>query len=238
MASLNAEQIYEITIAQTRLAYEIIKNFETKSVVMAEYSQEDRDHITQLKKEFIKMNCYLLDNETLRNARKEIIGHFHTVLLRSFEWNCIMEGKGEEFRETNKIIYYSKYIKQFDESRAQDFLKFEKEAMTSLQFKSRFAIPLKPLFNFRHALSAYGAILREFRVFHPNRNVELLNEYENIRIKIMIDCFGDYMWFDNLQAFVKKWNEAMKKNDEESYDPLSEEITEGSYYLTFKLQEF
>ena len=232
MASLNAEQIYDITIAQTRLAYEIIKNFKTKSVVLAEYSQEDRDHITKLKKEFNKTLCYLLDNQTLRNARKEIIGHFHTVLLRSFEWNCIMEGRGEEFRETNKIIYSSKRVKQFDE-----FLKFESEVMTSLQFKSRFAIPLKPLFNFRQALSAYSPILREFRVFHPNKNVELLKEYENIHIKIMIDCFGDYMWFDKLQAFVKKWNEAME-NDEESYDPLSEEITEGSYYLKFKLQEF
>jgi len=232
MASLNAEQIYDITIAQTRLAYEIIKNFKTKSVVLAEYSQEDRDHITKLKKEFNKTLCYLLDNQTLRNARKEIIGHFHTVLLRSFEWNCIMEGRGEEFRETNKIIYSSKHVKQFDE-----FLKFESEVMTSLQFKSHFAIPLKPLFNFRQALSTYSAILREFRVFHPNRNVELLKEYENIRIKIMFDCFGDYMWFDHLQAFVKKWNGAMEKNDEESYDPLSEEITEGSYYLKFKLQE-
>ena len=237
MASLNAERLYDIASSHITYGCRIIENFELEKIESEEYSQEDWEHIFYLKKQYFnfesRLNCAL----EYRDVREEIIGIFHDILLRAFEWNCIMEGKGEEFRAIRSSM---KVTKKLDKSRVQDFLKFENETMTSLKFRSRFAIPVKPLFNFRYTFDVYNEVVRKFVAFQPGRNVELLVEYERLQNKVMSKCFGNFEFFDEMNAFAKKWNNAMKENgdDEESYDPLSEEITEGSYYLKFKLQEF
>jgi len=237
MASVNVERLYDIAASHITYGCRIIENFELEKIGSEEYSQEDWDHILYLKKQYFnfesRLNCAL----EYRDVREEIIEIFHDILLRAFEWNCIMEGKGEEFRTIRSSM---KVTKKLDNSRVQDFLKFEKEAMTSLKFKSRFAIPVRPLFNFRFTFDKYNEIVRKFVAFQPGRNVELLEEYEKLQNRVMTKCFGDFGFFDEMKAFAKKWNIAMKENgdDEESYDPLSEALNESTYYLTFKFEEF